>query len=193
MLNDGGFHVRALDPASADGLRARVAGDSNGRHNSSRISGCGGSITVAGASAGGGSCHSGPWAGPEWQRGNPQEKRKIQLVQVPPADGDRSDGSYQDTDRDADAVTREADIRYSFEDKFTEGVNGSGGGAGGGKDPARFPAPARKARADSIGRLSNTKLDKREGEGGGGSWGYKAHGLGNILAFVARRRNGGDG
>eukprot|EP00903_Cladosiphon_okamuranus_P008841 g8465.t3 len=78
MLNNGGFHVRALDPASADDLRARVVGDSDGDHNgSSGISGCSDSAD-AGASAGGGG-RSRPWVGPEWRRESPREKRKIQV------------------------------------------------------------------------------------------------------------------
>lgn len=188
MLNGGGFHVRALDPASADDLRTRVAGDGNVddmSSSSSRISGCCGRAT-AGASAGGGGC-SRPWAGPDWQRGNLQEKRKIRLVQVPPIEDDSGSSSGRCN-------------QVKGRDAATCGAAGSGYdeceiASSGGEDPTRLSAPATKARGGGLIRRfsADTEAGKREGEGGGGSWGYKAEGLGKILAFVARRRDGGDG
>lgn len=191
MLNGGGgFHVRALDPASADDLRARVAGDSNRHHSRSRSRSSG---AVAGASGGGGGC-SRPWAGPEWRRGrNPQENRKIQVVQAPPADdGSSSNDRYSSSPvAGRGAAVGEA---AGSGPGYKSDERGSSGGGGGDEDPAELSGPAAKARGGSIRRVrlsAGTKADNREGGGGGGGWGYKAHGLGKILAFVARRQNGG--
>lgn len=183
MLNGGDFHVRALDPASADDLRARVAADGIADHSSSnsRINGA-----TAGASAGGG--HRGrPWAGPDWRRGNLQETRKIRLVQVPRIEADSG------SDRRIHVAERNAAMcgaAGSGSQQFDESEIASSGGT---EDPTRLSAPATKVRGGVMRRFStDTRAGKREeeGEGGGGSWGYKAKGLGKILAFVARRRNG---
>lgn len=194
MLNSsGGFHVRALDPASADDLRARVAGDGGGDHdsNSRRSDGSGTAVTGETSAGGGGGGRSKPWVGPEWRRGKPQEKRKIQLVQaLPPAAAADDDGS---SDRQCDVTNRDAATceavvggpGYGF-DEHESAVGDCG------EDPARLPALATTARGGPMRRKSaDTKADVREGEGGGGSWGYKTNGLGNILAFVARRRHTG--
>eukprot|EP00752_Nemacystus_decipiens_P016228 g14509.t2 len=188
MLNGGGFHVRALDPASADDLRASVAGDGNGDHSinssSSRTSGCSGGTATAGAGASG-CCR--PWEGPEWRPGNPLEKKKIRFMQAPPAEDDRCS---QVTDRSAGGCGAAG----SGSEQFDEDEDAGGAG---GEDPTRLSAPATKAWRGSTRRLRmpiNVTAGGREAERrGAGSWGYEVQGLGKILAFVARRRDDVDG
>lgn len=199
MLNEGGFHVRALDPASADDLRARVAGDATGDDDKSSSGGLsrGSSGTRdgdSGAAEGGvvgGASRRRAWEGPEWRRGTPQERRKIKMVPVLTADHDgearcRRGGTGEDAGTD-DTTDRKYSAGKCGEHKAASSstIVGDAGG----------DAPAATAREGALRRhSSNNDGGGKEGEGGGGgSWGYKEHGLGKILAFVARRRNQGGG
>lgn len=168
MLNENGFHVRALDPACADDLRARVAGDN-----------CGG---------GGGTCSKRrAWTGPEWRRGNPEDtnKRKIEIVPVRSADEGENDSRGQGGVTRDDGVTSEA-RKYCRGSLADHGEAGGGGG-----HDSTGTALAREAPLGGAIRRFGRGPIPADVKGGG--WGYKEHGLGKILAFVARRRCDGGG
>ncbi|CAM9913652.1 unnamed protein product, partial [Hapterophycus canaliculatus] len=189
MLSLNGFHVRSLDPACADDLRAHVAGscDSNGNHDgrnrkstSSSIcaSGRKAAATASAAAAGVKVCSDRrEWPGPEWERGAglPAEKRKMRHIIPGRSSTERGDL------RANDGQDIGSNPRIDLRNKCAEIGAGHGGG---GQDPE---APGTRKSSGEVCRRSLSARDK-VGEGRGGGWGYKEDGLGKILAFVARRK-----
>lgn len=191
MLSENGFHVRALDPTCADDLRARVAGDSSGSDSSGCPASRASSIPGAdgGGRGGGGCCTSRAWAGPEWRRENPQDKNKRKIELVRRADEDENERHGEGRTIRDDVVAGEAGTGSRG---IVAGRDEGGGGCGGGHESIET-APATGAPLGGAVRRFERGPVSADGEGGG--WGYKEHGLGKILAFVARRRcdSGGGG